>query len=357
MGQPQVLPVGPPLVIPPGAKPLARFGVGAAVIGTPEAVRTVDAALTARTKFIDGVERLATSGGPAPRPTASAPTQSMGELSGRLKQLEAGAVLGDLVPGNAAQTDYPGERFPETRTRWIDANVVSRLSPEDLQYAINEMFARHGADFPKEETKRHFARFPWYRPRPGVDFDQIEGREFSDIEKANLKLLGAARDGLPLHTAPSPAPSTTMLPSTAAPQSARVPQAFHQGTWVMRRTDQNVKDTDYLTNTLRIDGSRFSYSMRFKSVLKPGAPPWSNPKIRHLKAFSGETVYRGSIVRVTADEIHARVESVDWPDPSPLDSPLGRMENRAKVGSVWRYAFRDGVLVDARNPSSVFRRP
>lgn len=86
-----------------------------------------------------------------------------------------------------------GEKFPETRSRQLSESDASKMTLDGIRYAINEMFARHGADFPKAEIKRQFQRFAWYRPRVGVAFDQIEA-DFSDVEKANVKLLGAARD-------------------------------------------------------------------------------------------------------------------------------------------------------------------
>jgi len=86
-----------------------------------------------------------------------------------------------------------GEKFPETQSRQLSESDASKMTLDGIRYAINEMFARHGADFPKAEIKRQFQRFAWYRPRVGVDFDQIEA-DFSDVEKANVKLLGAARD-------------------------------------------------------------------------------------------------------------------------------------------------------------------
>lgn len=89
---------------------------------------------------------------------------------------------------------FPGERFPETRQRLLRPTDVARWTTGDFRYAINEMFARHGAEFGKEEVRRTFQQFNWYRPRPGILFDQIEQQEFSDAERANLKFLGAARD-------------------------------------------------------------------------------------------------------------------------------------------------------------------
>jgi hypothetical protein len=88
-----------------------------------------------------------------------------------------------------------GEKYPETRLRPLSLADINRLSLDDLRYAINEMFARHGADFRAREIKLHFERFPWYGSRPDLTFDEIEAG-FSDLEKRNLKALGAARDAL-----------------------------------------------------------------------------------------------------------------------------------------------------------------
>jgi hypothetical protein len=71
------------------------------------------------------------------------------------------------------------------------------MTDADLRYAINEMFARRGGTFGKQEIRQMFEKFSWYRPRTGVDFDHIEQVDFTDIEKANVKLLGAARDAKP----------------------------------------------------------------------------------------------------------------------------------------------------------------
>jgi len=98
--------------------------------------------------------------------------------------------------GRANPTDnspaLKGERFPDTRRKLLSYSNVNGLSFGNLQYAINEMFARHGSDFPKS-VKRQFEPFGWYHPRPGLSYDQLE-QEFSDLEKANLKLLSAVRD-------------------------------------------------------------------------------------------------------------------------------------------------------------------
>ena len=88
-----------------------------------------------------------------------------------------------------------GERFPETRTRLLTLQDVEGWPLEKLRYAINEMFARHGADFVKEEIKRVFLQSDWYQPLPGKSYDAAEV-EFSEVEKENVKILGEMRSRL-----------------------------------------------------------------------------------------------------------------------------------------------------------------
>lgn len=91
-------------------------------------------------------------------------------------------------------TALPGERFPETRTRHLSDSEASALTYAKLRYAINEMYARYGAEFlTRPEVRRQFDQFSWYRPQGGLSLDAIEAK-FSDIERANLELLAKYRD-------------------------------------------------------------------------------------------------------------------------------------------------------------------
>jgi hypothetical protein len=102
-------------------------------------------------------------------------------------------------PSFAAQA-MPGERFPETRTRLLAVEDIQTWSDQKLRYAINEMYARHGADFRDSQIKKWFLRFPWYHPSPGATYDDVE-HEFTDIEKRNEDLLGlyrSTRKGAPV---------------------------------------------------------------------------------------------------------------------------------------------------------------
>jgi len=87
---------------------------------------------------------------------------------------------------------FPGERFPETRSRILSNSDVAKWSDDKLRYAINEMYARHSAEFRDKDIKRHFSGFSWYHPGTGKSYDDAE-TEFSDIEKRNVDFLGSYR--------------------------------------------------------------------------------------------------------------------------------------------------------------------
>jgi len=70
---------------------------------------------------------------------------------------------------------------------------VNESSLNEITYAINEMYARHGADFKDKKVADQFSEFSWYKRRPGVTLTDAEV-EFSDLEKQNLKVLQRCRD-------------------------------------------------------------------------------------------------------------------------------------------------------------------
>lgn len=100
-------------------------------------------------------------------------------------------------PASIAMADsdrLQGERFPQTRLRVLDTGIVSTWSDADLRYALNEMFARHGATFPRDTAvQQRFESMPWYQPRPGRTYDEIES-DFNEFEQQNVLVFGAVRN-------------------------------------------------------------------------------------------------------------------------------------------------------------------
>jgi chemotaxis protein histidine kinase CheA len=89
-------------------------------------------------------------------------------------------------------TGLAGERYPQTRLHILTWADVADLDYTDLQYAINEMYARHGEQFLKDPGIRsQFEKFNWYVPMPGMTMSRAE-REFSRVERQNRDLLARA---------------------------------------------------------------------------------------------------------------------------------------------------------------------
>ncbi|MGH8101822.1 MAG: YARHG domain-containing protein [Chthoniobacterales bacterium] len=131
-----------------------------------------------------------------PAPDQPAPTE-MADNSANQQTSEQSDEVGENVQNsetaNAEDNEFPGERFPATRLDELTVPDVNESSVSDITYAVNEMFARHGAEFKDKKVTNQFAQFSWYKPRPGLTSDDIES-EFSDLEKANLQVLGRCRD-------------------------------------------------------------------------------------------------------------------------------------------------------------------
>jgi len=90
-----------------------------------------------------------------------------------------------LFPADRAMA---GERFAQTRRRILAASEAQNWSDDDLQYAINEAFARHGRRFEDKKIAALFTKQSWYHPRADLSNQQIE-ESLSDVEAQNIMML------------------------------------------------------------------------------------------------------------------------------------------------------------------------
>lgn len=51
-----------------------------------------------------------------------------------------------------------GYIFPDADTSYVSKSSVKKLSDEELQYAVNEVYARHGLKFTKKKNKERFEK-------------------------------------------------------------------------------------------------------------------------------------------------------------------------------------------------------
>ena len=56
-----------------------------------------------------------------------------------------------------------GYIFPDADTSYVSKSSVKKLSDEELQYAVNEVYARHGLKFTKKKNKERFEKKEWKR--------------------------------------------------------------------------------------------------------------------------------------------------------------------------------------------------
>jgi len=99
------------------------------------------------------------------------------------------------VPTSVSTTKaLTGEQFPQTRLRTLTSGELDNLSLDKLQNVINEMYARHGYDFPGSKGDQ-FRQYDWYQPVPGRTQDKVE-QSFNSFEETNKRLLMQKREEL-----------------------------------------------------------------------------------------------------------------------------------------------------------------
>lgn len=80
-----------------------------------------------------------------------------------------------------------GYIFPDADTSYVSKSSVKKLSDEELQYAVNEVYARHGLKFTKKKNKERFEKKEWY---VGTVDDQ-DDISLNKYEKKNVDTMAA----------------------------------------------------------------------------------------------------------------------------------------------------------------------
>jgi len=127
-----------------------------------------------------------------PAGTATAAGGASAERLGAPGEADGGSDGGPIAAQERTGSPSPepsaeparGEILADSGTRPLIEEDLEDLSKHDLFLARNEVFARHGRPFRSPALRRHFAQFPWYRPRDG----EIR---LSAVEAANVRLIWA----------------------------------------------------------------------------------------------------------------------------------------------------------------------
>lgn len=114
-----------------------------------------------------------------------------------------------IVSSNAAPTETAEEKKEEkteetngdyviaaSNQRLLTDADLDGLSLREVNYAKNEIYARHGRKFASKELQDYFGSKSWYQPKyEGKEFDaNYSGRLLSETEKKNAEFLKAAEN-------------------------------------------------------------------------------------------------------------------------------------------------------------------
>lgn len=89
------------------------------------------------------------------------------------------------ISGNSMDEEY---LLPYSDSEFISEKDIEGFSTEDIQRAVNEIYARHGKVFTMPENDEYFRSKSWYVPVEGKTDDQIL-EEFNDYERENVDFM------------------------------------------------------------------------------------------------------------------------------------------------------------------------
>ena len=99
---------------------------------------------------------------------------------------EPGAPAGDTTEFGIPTADL---LIPDSRSRILTEADIAGFSKDQIQLAINEIYAQKGYNFKTDSIRRYFAAFDWYDPT--TDDQEVIARGFTSIEKQNVDFLAA----------------------------------------------------------------------------------------------------------------------------------------------------------------------
>lgn len=82
--------------------------------------------------------------------------------------------------------------FPNSSDEVIKRSDIKALSNEELRFAINELYARHGYKFRDKSLRNYYKKYDWYIPK--VNPDDFSISMFNAIEKENIETMQKVRD-------------------------------------------------------------------------------------------------------------------------------------------------------------------
>ncbi len=97
-----------------------------------------------------------------------------------------------MVDGEQIDVEESGIIFANSSEKVISKKDIKKLNNDELQQAINEIYARRGYIFKDEEKVAYYEQYDWYVKEINADEFSIE--LFNDIERKNVEKLQKERE-------------------------------------------------------------------------------------------------------------------------------------------------------------------
>lgn len=96
-------------------------------------------------------------------------------------------LMDELIEGIKNAPKEKDYIIPDSNSRYLTMADVEGLSLREINYAKNEIYARHGRRFASKELQNYFDSKPWYKGT--ISADAFDGSVFNDYERANADFL------------------------------------------------------------------------------------------------------------------------------------------------------------------------
>ena len=98
-----------------------------------------------------------------------------------------------MTPSPATPSPEISGTWPWTSQRLVTDADLRLLSPRQLDLMRNEIYARHGWIFSRQDLRQYFESQPWYRPKGTLAnrdaANYLANAEMSALEKRNVQII------------------------------------------------------------------------------------------------------------------------------------------------------------------------
>ena len=110
-------------------------------------------------------------------------------------RIERAEAVDPTTPDSKGQPEAAPPQPPSLGKRHLTADEISSWNLSRVRYAINEIYAHYGAEFPNREIQAWADHQPWYHRVPGRNQDMAE-QFFTDADRISIEILAARRNAL-----------------------------------------------------------------------------------------------------------------------------------------------------------------